>query len=329
METVSYSEIKLFRKCAKAHQYRYRERLKRRRPNRPAFVGTILHEMLDAKAKGLNAWDVYKRYKREYRKLFREEKEEFGDVPAIVKAIYKGYWRRWKDDGLIYTHSEVGFRVGLTNTIELIGYIDAIVEDARRRLLMDHKFHKNIPGPEDRFADIQTVLYYWGWNESHARSERADGLMWDYGRMKAPTIPEVLKNGELSKRANIDTDAFTYREALLANGLREKGYRDILTRLQGKERTFFERVPLPAPPKIMVSSVVADARISALDAKKALRTGKAARSMSGFNCNGCEFRKICESEIRGHDTKFLLKKEYELRPEKVRETKYGEVEEAA
>jgi hypothetical protein len=331
VESISYSEIKLHRRCAKAHQYRYRDRLKRRRPNRPAFVGTILHEMLDARMKGKEeAWEVYQTYKDKYAKLFREEKEEFGDIPALVKAIYKGYWRRWKNDGLVYVKSEVEFRVELTPKIELMGYIDKIAQDGRRRSVLDHKFHKNLPGPEDRFADIQTVLYYWGWNEFvQKRADRVDGVIWDYGRMKAPAIPEVLKNGQLSQRKNIDTDRYTYLKTILANGLDPKPYQGILKSLEGKERTFFERVPLPAPPKVMVTSVVEDARLSAIQAKKALKTGKAPRSMSGFNCNGCEFRKICEAEIRGHDTKFLLKKEYEIRPERVKETKYGEVEEAA
>jgi hypothetical protein len=148
--------------------------------------------------------------------------------------------------------------------------------------------------------------------------------MWDYGRMKAPAVPEVLKNGQLSKRVNIDTDVYTYRKTLRENGIPEKGYRDILKKLEGKERTFFERVPLPAPSKHLIKEVVEDARQWALIAKKALRTGKAPRSMSGFNCNGCEFRTLCEAEIRGLDAKFIRKKDYEIRDENPKERKHGE-----
>lgn len=326
METTSFSEIKLARKCLRAHHYRYKERLRRKRPNRPALVGTILHDMLDARVKFNKeaAWDVFKKYKKEFRKLFREEQEEFGDVPSIVKAIYKGYWRRWKDDGLIYTASEVEFRVGLTKDIELLGYIDKITEDNLRRFLMDHKFHKNIPGPDHRFSDIQTVLYFWGWNESHKKADHVDGIIWDYGRMKAPTIPDLLKNGQLSQRANIDTDWTTYVQAIKENGLHLRDYSKMANLLAGKERTFFERVPLPAPPKVMIQEVVEDARQSAIMAKKALRTGKAPRSMSGFNCNGCEFRTLCEAEVRGLDAKFVRKKDYEIRDKEPKEKKYGE-----
>jgi hypothetical protein len=142
--------------------------------------------------------------------------------------------------------------------------------------------------------------------------------------MKAPMIPEVLKNGELSKRANIDTDVHTYREAIRENGLDEKPYREFLKKLEGKDRTFFERVPLPAPSKHLINEVVEDARQSAIMAKKALKTGKAPRSMSGFNCSGCEFRTLCEAEVRGLDHKFIRKRDYEIRKEHHKEKKHGE-----
>lgn len=331
MKHTSQSEIKLSRKCRKAHWYRYGERLARRRPNRPALVGTILHEMLDAKVKGGAGapWAVLEKYRVQYAKLFREEQEEFGDIPQLAKAIYKGYWRRWKDSGLVFLESEVEFRIELAPKIELVGFIDKIAED-RLRFVTDHKFHKNLPGPDDRFSDIQTVLYFWVWNELHTgRGNRVDGILWDYGRMKAPAVPEVLKRGGLSKRANIDTDVHTYREALRKNGIPEKGYRDILKKLEGKDRTFFERVPLPAPSKHLIKEVVADARESAIQAKKDLdKGGKVPRSMSGFNCKGCEFRPLCEAEVRGLDSKFIRKKEYVNRDE-VKEKKYGEIDEAA
>lgn len=325
---VHQSQIKLARKCLRAHHYRYAENLEPKRPRVAPFIGTILHEMLDARVRGhKEPWDIYRAYKQKWRSLFEAEREEYGDIPAMLKAIYKGYLRRWKDDGLIYVASEVSFRASLSPTIDLVGTLDKIALDRSRRILIDHKFHKNLPGPNDRFADIQTVLYYWGWNESHSRDERLDSIMWDYGRMKAPAIPKVLKNGGLSKRANIDTDVHTYRAAIREAGLSENRYRDILKRLEGKERTFFERVPLPPPSKHLMREVVEDARQWAVIARKSLKTGKAPRSMSGFNCNGCEFRKLCEAEVRGYDSKFIRKKDFKQRDEK--ERRYGEIEEAA
>lgn len=318
MPSTSYSEIKLGRKCPKAHEYRYVEHLRRKRPNRPAFIGTIVHEMLDAWVKARlihtymnDPWKVLEKYKKEYAKLFKEEQEEFGDVPTTCEKIFEGYLRRWKDDGLTYHDSEVAIIADLTPEIRLLSKLDKIVSNkAGYRFLMDHKFHRTMPEPQDRFSDIQTVLYFWNWNQTHDKAEQLDGIIWDYGRMKAPTVPEVLKNGELTKRANIDTDAHTYLQAIKANGLDPKNYKDILLNLEGKEKTFFERVVLPAPSKKMVEQVVKDARDSAVIFKTLAKAGFAPRNMSGFNCKTCDYRSVCEAELRGLDADFVRKKDY-------------------
>jgi hypothetical protein len=318
MPSVSYSEIKLYRKCPRAHHYRYREHLRRKRPSRPAFVGTILHEMLDAYIKAklydgyyLDPWKVLRRVKKEWKRLFREEQEEFGDVPLTCERIFEGYLRRYRHDNLKYIASEIAIIADLTPDIRLLSKLDKIVEDkSGRRFLMDHKFHKVMPGPEERFSDIQTVLYFWNWNQTHPRGDQLDGIIWDYGRMKAPTVPALLKNGELSKRANIDTDAHTYRQAIQDNGLREKPYRAFLKHLEGKERTFFERVSLPAPSKRMIQTVVEDARADAVIFKALSKEKIAPRHMSGFNCKTCDYRTVCEAEVRGLDADFVRKRDY-------------------
>lgn len=335
MPQVSYSEIKLMRRCPKAHHYRYIRNLRRRYPSRPALVGTILHEMLDvlSKAKRIHTymndpWKVLAQYKKQYRELFREQQEEYGDVPAITERIWEGYHRRWAGDKLKVLDSEVHVFTDLTPEIRLFSKIDMIVVDrGGRRFLVDHKFNRVIPDARDRFSDIQTLLYFWAYNNSHKKEDWLDGIIWDYGRMKAPTVPQLLKNGELSQRMNIDTDQHTYRQAIEEHGLNPKKYFKILDHLEGKERTFFERVSLPAPPKKLVELVVKDARESAVIGKHLAKQGITPRNMSGFNCSGCEYRTICEAEVRGLDAKFVLKKDYEVR-EHHGEPKYGP-EEAA
>ena len=318
MPRVSYSEIRLARKCPKAWDYKYRQNLKRRRPSRPAFIGTILHEMLDVWIKTRmietyknDPWKVLAKYKKEYKELFKSEREEFGDVHLVAEKLFEGYLRRWRKDGLVYEHSEASIITDLTNEIRLIGFIDAIVRDkSGRRFLIDHKFNRVIPGPEDRFADIQTVLYLWAWNQSHEKADHVDGILWDYGRMKMPTAPKLLKNGSLEKRANIDCDAFTYRETVLEHGLNPKKYQDMLDKLEHKDRSFFERVQLPSPSKRMIESVVEDARATAVIRKT---LGEIApRHMSGFNCKTCDFRTLCEAEVRGLDAAFVKKRDYEI-----------------
>lgn len=334
---VSYSEIKLARKCPKAWDYRYRQFLRRRRPRgRPAFIGTILHDMLDALVKTRlddnypdDPWTVHERYKTAYAKLWKEEQEEFGDVPLVSERIFEGYMRRYRKEPLIYEASEVELLVPFMKGITLRGYLDKIARDIEgRRFVMDHKFHRILPGPQERFSDIQTVVYLWGWNETHDKDEQLDGVIWDYGRMKAPAIPELLKKGGLSQRANIDTDWFTYQKAIKANGLHIRDYSKMANLLAGKERTFFERVVLPAPSKHLIKTVLEDARGST---KMVRSLGKdAPRHMSGFNCSTCDYRTLCEAEVRGLDAKFVRKKDYVIeKPEGEKKDGADEFQEAA
>lgn len=335
MQSVSHSEIKLARKCPKAHDYKYRQSLRKKKPNRAPFIGTILHEMLHAwvMARILDTynndpWKVLAKYTKQYDSLFQGEKEEFGDIPATCEAIFEGYLRRWKGDGFQYEASEVEFTTQLTKKIRLKGIIDKIVVDKNgRRYVLDHKFHKVLPGPEERYADIQTLLYFWGWNQEHGRDQQLDGILWDYGRMKAPAIPQLLAGGGLTKRANIDTDVYTYRATIRENGLPEKPYADLLKKLEGKERTFFERVPLPAPSRQLVEMVVEDARATAVIHQTLSQAGVAPRSMSGFNCKTCDFRSLCEAEVRGLDSAFVRKRDYII--EERKGERRGEDEEAA
>lgn len=329
MYVTSHSELKLARKCSKAHDYKYNQKLKRRKPSRPAFIGTILHEMLDAYTMAKidpnyvgDPWKVLKKYEEQYAKLFREEKEEFGDIPQMATRIFEGYLRRWRRDGYRYHASEVRMETDIAPGIKLVFIIDKILTlPDGRRFLMDHKFHRQIPGPEDRYSDIQTVLYFWGYNREVSKADQLDGIIWDYGRMKAPTEPELLKNGkELSRRANIDCDAHTYLEAIKRHGFKPGDYADFLKTLEGKERSFFERVLLPAPPKTMIEQVVEDARQTAVIRQELGRAGISPRDgMGKFNCKTCDFRTLCEAELRGLDADFVRKRDYEPRESTVRE----------
>jgi hypothetical protein len=292
----------------------------RRVPFAKPLIGTILHDMLHAWIKAQivdsydgDPWKVLEKFKAKFMELFREQREEYGDIPGMCEKIFEGYLRRWKDDGVEYLGTEEAFETPLTDDITLQGYLDAriVQKSTGLKFLLERKFHGRLPDAQDRFSDIQTLLYFWAWNREHPK-DQLDGVVWDYGRMKAPAVPDLLKNGELTRRANIDTDQYTYLQAIKDNGLKPRDYTEILESLRGKETTFFERVWLPAPPKAMIESIVADARVTAITRLKmgdiAPRDG-----MSMLNCKRCEYRSICEAEIRGHDTKFVLASEYKTR----------------
>jgi RecB family exonuclease len=319
MPTVSYSEVSSFRRCQKAWEYNYKTGLKRQRKGIRLFKGEILHEMLNAyiNAKlvkgfiGKDPWDVLAGYAEKFKDYFEEEKERYGDIIGDCGVIFEGYLRKYRHDPLRYEKSEAPVYFDITGNLRFAGFIDKIAVDAQdRRWIVDHKFLSSIPTGEDRFSELQLLLYVWAWGKANPDIP-IDGVLWDYARSKAPTKPEVLKNGALTQRKNLDCDSFTYMRTIAENNLNPNDYVEMLKHLEGKENSFFERVFLPKPTDALVGEVVEDFLATAADIQIARKKGaRCARSMSPFNCSSCEFRSLCEAEVRGHDTDFVIKADY-------------------
>ncbi len=328
MEQISFSEVNSYRRCPKAWEYRYKQRIKRKFKGVRLLKGEILHEMLDAyifpkimRAQGdkdyesADPWDVLARYEEEFATYFEEEREMHGDVIGDCGKIFEGYLRKYRKDPLTYEASEIPVEVNLdidpfNIPVKFVGVIDKIATDQQgRRWVMDHKFLKSIPTADDRFSELQLLLYVWAYGMENPK-EKIDGVCWDYARSKAPTEPEVLKKGGLSKRKNLDCDPYTYLKAIRREGLDAKEYVDMLELLEGKEDTFFERVFLPTPGTDMIIEVVNDFLQTAAEIQIKRDDRRCSRSMSSFNCATCEYRMICEAEVRGLDHDFVRKSEY-------------------
>lgn len=316
MPSVSFSRAKLWRRCHKAHDYRYNQRLQRKRRAVPLVRGTILGEMLDARAftaMGLKKKDPYKilaKYNKIHAKLFMEEREKYGDLPNDMRRLFEGYERKYANEGLTYLGVEDFVALDLVKDIRFIGYIDKRVKDEQgRAFLMDHKSHKYIPDEDQRFADLQKTFYVWAWNEINS-TQKVTGFMWDYIRTKAPTIPEQLKSGELTQRANIDTDYWTYLGEIKRLKLDPIPYKDTLARLKKQADKIYIRVPMPNPPKALITNVLADLKQTAVE----IHTSKNKdRNMTPMCPSTCEFFQICRAEVSGLDHDFVRKTEYEER----------------
>lgn len=318
MDYINWSRIKSWRRCARQYDYKYVQNLMHKRPKLPLFRGSILHEMLDAwvkSAKPAAAKNVLDKYAHEYRTLFREEQEEFGDVIGDCEKIFNGYVRRWSGSGLTFLESEVQLEVELIPGLPYVATIDKIAATSDgQRWLVDHKTHKRIPDEDVRLSDLQLVKYVWAWNASHDDlAQKVNGILWDYLRTKPPTEPEPLKNGELTRRKDLDTDVLTYRNAIDRNGLNPGDYAEVLERLARRTNAFYKRVFLPIPSTTLTMKVVEDAR----------QTARMIRAMEGVykvrsldrTCNQCEFYNLCYADLRGLDVEFVRKAEYTDRPQ--------------
>lgn len=323
MPTVSFSRVKTWRFCHKQHDYRYNQKLQRKRRPVPLLRGNIIGEMLDARAfarmglkKQKNPFGILLKYKKEYGRLWDEEKERYGDVIGDVRRLFEGYERKYADDNFEYLGVEEFVGLNLVKEIRFIGYIDKRVQDAQERMfLMDHKANKTIPDEDQRFSDLQKVFYIWAWNDNFPQ-KRVTGFIWDYIRTKPPTIPEQLQSGELTQRKNIDTDYWTYLSRLRELKLDPEPYRDTLARLKKMADRTYQRIPMPAPPKALIANVLEDLKSTAIEIHTSRNTD---RNMTRLCPSTCEFFHLCRAEVSGHDANYVRKTEYEEREPDERE----------
>lgn len=312
MSRISQSRIKVARRCWKKHHYKYQERIQRKSTAAPLFRGGLLHDMIEAWLGKKDPYKVTREAAKKHASLFREQREEYGETFIDdIDRVFAGYERAYAAEPLKYTHVEKQGQVELPGGIMLSYMVDGIATDKNgRRWLVERKSHKNIPDDKVRLSDIQSVLYYYAWNKEHPK-EAVDGIIWDYIRTKPPRIPETLKNGQLTVRKDIDTDFYTYSSELRRLQLDPKPYKEILERLKPRgSRDFFQRVPLPAPPKDVVKSIVADAVDTAT---QILEEGDRQTRNLTKDCSWCEYFNLCHAELRGLDADFVRKTDYETR----------------
>lgn len=320
MPSVSFSRVKTYRRCHKAHDYKYNQNLARKRRAIPLLRGQIIGEMLDARAMPhlikKDPYKILRKYEREYAKLFLEEREKYGDVPGDVKKLFEGYERKYANEDLEYLGFEDFVALDLIKDIRFIGYIDKRVQDQHgRTFLLDHKTHKIIPNEDQRFTDLQKAFYIWAWNEINS-SKPVTGFIWDYIRTKAPVVPETLKNGQLSMRKDMDTDYWTYLSAIKRAKLDVDPYLEFLAMLKKKADTRYIRVTIPNPPKVLISNVLADLKATAIE----IHTSKSKdRNMTRMCPSDCDFYSLCRAEVSGYDAATVRQNEYEEREPNERE----------
>ena len=302
---VSYSEIKNFRLCIQKHHYQYHQGLSPKSKDYRLAMGDVVHGLTETHARGGDIKETLTKFDKQYSKMFEEEGPK--DLVKASYTIFKGYVRRWKDQPLTYTHIEE--TLGPIKLINDIGFkfrADGVVLDTDgSHWLLERKTKGKFR--EVALKDLQTALYIWA---LRSMGIPVEGVLWDEIRTKLPVKPEVLKNGQLSKRKNIDTDWYTYRKRVKELGLDPKNYLDMKRILKGKEATFYKRTPIPIR-QSTIENVVRGARATALQIQE-FKKKKPIMELS-FTCNFCEFKRICEAKLDGLDTTFMIKADFTTR----------------
>lgn len=318
---ISNSKVKKWRRCPMSWKYRYVDLLVKRKSSLPLTRGSWIHECLESLYKH-GDWTIgYKKYKQEvWDKLFEEEKIEFGELDKDIKTImerYIKYYEDWHKD-IEVIGVEVPFQVRVPNLpINLTGKIDLIYRDSMGIWALDHKTMKTMPSEEFRMNDTQLTLYYYILNRlsSKLKFNKNDivGVSYNYIRSKVPTVPSLLKNGELSKRKNIDTDYDTYYKAIIDNGLNPDDYMDMLNYLKNNINSFFIRVNLPKS-HTLISEILKDFIYSGCHMKQALDNPnyRYVRNITKDCSWDCAYYNLCYTELNGGDISNIVKLDYDI-----------------
>lgn len=305
---VSQSKIKSWRQCRQAYDYKYIQGLTKKFKPMPFMRGTIIHNMLEAHYLKKDPWKSFKKDIKENDKAIRLNPEEYGDLSGHLKILMEGYFEFYKKDKLKIISVEDEFRTQLVNDIYLVGKRDLVAQEDGLNWMTEHKCHNKIPdGSMIPYANLQSALYVWEYNKNN--SKKLDGIMWNYLWGKPPTVPQLLKDGTMSKRSSQLTWPM-YKTALKEAKLNPADYVDVKQELTGNESLYYSRKKVPLN-KTLINNIVEDAKITALEIQKF--AGKDKTRNLGYNCERCEFKNLCMAQLKGLDTNFIIKADFKRR----------------
>lgn len=305
MLTISNSKVSTWRRCHRAYYYKYIEHLRPKVKSGALRRGSILHECIEAYDSGKSWRKVFEPFREQfYRETFNEEILEIGDIPSMVEELMENYQDLYDDDGLTYIGSEVHFELPLLpGEVMIEGYLDAIIEDEQGRVwCKETKTYRRNPSYDFLLMNTQSSLYLWAMRKMGYPS---CGTLWDIVRAKHPSTPSFLASGKLSQRS-VDSTPYTVKKFLLSHGLNPKDYPKLMSKVNFGD--YFTRKWVRINSEV-AKGIMADFKDSAL---QILRYGHIYKDRNlSKECQWCDYRHICQAELQGLDTDFILSKQYE------------------
>lgn len=311
---VSNSKLNTFRRCPNKFRYKYVMKLDRKARSIQLERGSWMHDLLMTHADGEQWQARHLELTKQFYLLWEEEREELGDLPKECDRIMRAYLRTYKDDAERYVvvDTEMDEIIEMPNGLRVQIIIDKIVEDKHNGGLwaVDYKTRKSFDDVENMMLDPQLTLYFWGL-EKMGYTPLLGG-MYDEIRTKAPAVPNLNKDGSLSKRKDIDTDLYTYYREVRRHSLDPTDYSEILQLIARRQKDkFFRRTPIPQDPPVVRTTM----REAVMTANSILR----AEAKSQFprttdkSCKWCDFKNICITELYGGDPEPIIKMDFKQR----------------
>jgi PD-(D/E)XK nuclease superfamily protein len=307
---VSQSKVRQWRECRRKFWYAHVMKIQRKRAPRPLAFGTISHKMKETLAQGGDPFKVLEEIPRQDLDIYESDFEKYGDIVQDLRYIYEAYLAYWRDEPLVYLshegrRAEHPFEVDVGDGILVKGTIDAVTKYRQMNWLTEHKNHGNIPNDDERWRNLQSVVYikilrklnWW---------KNIEGTCWDYIRSKPPTRPALLKNGDISTR-RIDTLPNVVQQVLKKYRGRP-GYKSLVDSAMLNMPTYFQRIYTPIKNQV-IEQVWHDFITTAKEMRDTDLLQPQVRTIAR-HCIWCQFEPLCRASLTGGDEEYLIEHDY-------------------
>jgi hypothetical protein len=305
-DLLTNSRLKTARACLRRHQLRYVQGYKPAVESSNLRFGTLLHL-------GLEAW-LLAPTDRLVAALaaVQGEADPFDRVRA--EALLVGYDTRWGDEDLEVLGVEVQFETDLVNpdsgrpsqTWRLAGKIDAIVRQAGRVMLVEHKTSSEDIRPGSEYwrrlrMDAQVSIYFAG---GRALGHDIGGMIYDV--IGKPSIKP--KKATPVEDRKFTKDGALYKTQRLEDETPEEFRARLIEDIASDPDGYFQRGEVVRLDKEMTDALADVWRVGQA-MRDSVRTGRAPRNPDACVSYGrtCEFFDVCTGAASLDDTRQFVK----------------------
>jgi hypothetical protein len=247
--------------------------------------------------------------KSELAALDEGDRKRFNDAVELVRSMLDGYpaFAKRADDWKEVVAVEKTITQKIPGTeVYLRGSPDLIVRRKGRLWIVEHKSYVSFVDPRDLELDDQMTAYCWLVLKEYGQMPA--GAIYNQFRKKIPKTPQLLKNGTLSKKKNIDTTYAKYVEAVKKYKLRKADYEDVLKKISFKE--FYRREIIARSPRELTTF---EENLKA-EALEMTSVHTVLYPNATHECNArCIFTLLCKAENEGGDLASLIEHNYVIR----------------
>lgn len=294
------------------YEFKYIHKLRPKKRAVQLERGSWIHELLMVHYDGHDWLERHLELTTEFNRLFEEEREDLGNLPAECGRIMRSYLHHYQEEDTNFrvVDSELDELIALPGGDEFNFIIDLIVEDKSDGglWLWDHKTVKGFMPPDFMLLDAQLARYFWAAEKMGYTPLR--GVMFNELITKPPTVPKLLKSGKFEERANLFCDALTYYETVKSVGQDPRRYATTIKRLRALEgERFFRRTSLPKD-KPLTKRLMQEMMMTIDEIKVAEEKNRFPRTPDKSCQWGCDYLEPCVIELHGGDISDVAKLKY-------------------